>query len=79
MIVSSVSDSEFKILVKAVQKGKIQYVLIPVTFTTSVEGVEVSGNIESEYTIDGIRANSNVKGIKIVRDVNGKVKKVLAK
>ena len=80
LIISSSSDAELKILVKAVQKGKVQYVWIPISFTTSVEGIDVANEKVTEiYTIDGKHVNNAANGVNIIRTDNGNVKKVLVK
>ena len=83
LIVRGTEEGDFTVIVKAVQKGKIQYVSIPVTFTKSISNVEADEfeNVKYRYSVDGKRINTNSRqqGINIIRDNNGEVKKVLVK
>ncbi len=83
LVINGKASGDFTVIVKAVQKGKIQFISVPVTFTTSLEGVEADEfqNVKYRYTIDGKRINTNSRkqGINIIRDNNGEVKKVVVK
>ena len=83
LVINGKANGNFTVIVKAVQKGKIQFVSVPVTFATSLEGVDADElqNVKYRYTIDGKRINTNSRqqGINIIRDNNGDVKKVVVK
>ena len=73
-------DGEFTVVVKAVKKGVVKFISVPVTLVTDIEGVEASDDsVESRYTIDGKRVNGETEGINIIRMNNGNVKKVIVR
>ena len=81
-LVISGADADMKIIVKAVKKGKIQYVSVPVTYTNSINDATCSDDdVRYRYDIEGRRIDNDSKahGINIIYTNDGKVKKVASK
>lgn len=71
----------FTLTVKAVQKGKIQFVAIPFDMPTAVSGAEAAGasSATARYNVAGQRLDRGQKGINILRSQQGTAHKVLVK
>lgn len=75
------ADNDFTVLVSAVQRGKIQFVNIPLHYVaTGITDVTSGGaGVEARYTVDGKRLSANRRGVNIVRMKDGTVRKVVVK
>ena len=73
-------DGTFDIVVKVTQKGKTEYIRVPVTIATGIRliGINVQ-DVEGYYTIDGKRLETPQRGINIVRMKNGETKKLIVR
>ena len=78
--VTGTVDGTFDIIVKVTQRGKTEYIRIPVTIVTGIRVIGVDAkDIEGYYTIDGKRIDSPQRGINIVRMKNGTTKKLIVR
>lgn len=74
------TGGEFTVVVKAVKKGVVKYISVPVTLVTGIDGAEAqAAGIDSRYTVDGRRVNGEVRGINVIRTNDGKVRKVIVR
>lgn len=73
-------EGTFDIVVKVTQKGKTEYIRVPVTIATGIRliGINVQ-DVEGYYTIDGKRLETPQRGINIVRMKNGETKKLIVR
>lgn len=71
----------FTLTLKAVQKGKIQYVAIPFDMPTAISAAEAAGTSAdaARYNVAGQRIDRGQKGVNIVRSQQGTARKVLVK
>lgn len=75
---------DFEVIVSATQRGKIQFVRIPVSFVPVIDGIDsLAGidmnDIESVFTLDGKRITKPQRGINILRMKDGTTRKVAVK
>lgn len=82
-ITSDQAELDFYVTVKATQNGSTQYVRLHVvrssSVPTTIDGIAVDENIEGRYGADGktLTNGSRQKGVQIVRQKDGSVRKVL--
>lgn len=83
LVIEGSDEGTVNVVVKAVQKGRIQYVRIPLTITSSTDGVKADNDVKVRYryTVDGKRIDTNGyrQGINIIRNTEGGVKKVVVR
>ncbi len=72
---------QFTLTVKAVQKGKIQFLGIPYDLPTAISGVEDSNgkSAAARYNVAGQRLGNSQRGVNILRSQDGTARKVLVK
>ena len=72
---------KFAVTVKAVQKGKIQFLSVPYDMPTAISGADgFNGHSASaRYNVAGQQLGESQKGINILRYKNGTARKVLQK
>lgn len=79
--VTADGNEDFEVLVSATQRGKIQYLNIPLHYVASgiSEVTDADDAVEARYTLDGKKVASGRKGVNIVRMKNGTVRKQIVK
>lgn len=78
--VTGTTDGTYEIVVKVTQKGKVEYVRIPVTIATGIRLIGIdAADVEGYYTLDGKRIDQPQRGINIVRMKNGETKKLIVR
>jgi hypothetical protein len=82
-ISSEEAELDFTVVLKATQNGASQYVRLRVVrgsnLPTAISGVDNNDNIDARYAVDGktLTNGSSQKGVQIVRQKDGTVRKVL--
>ena len=80
LVFSGASADNMKMIVKAVKKGKVEYISIPVSYTNAVNAAVYDADYDGyRYTIDGKRTDREMKGVNIIRNKEGNMIKVLNK
>lgn len=78
--VSGTMTDDFEFVIKITQRGKSEYIRIPVSVVTGVYINEVEGDgIEQRYSLDGRRVNKERKGVNIVKMKNGTTRKIVTR
>ena len=78
--VSGTMTDDFEFVIKITQRGKSEYIRIPVSVVTGVYINEVEGDgVEQRYSLDGRRVNKERKGVNIVKMKNGTTRKIVTR
>ena len=73
-------SGELTVVVSATQKGRIQYLRIPVDYVNAIDSVRADDSAEAEiYDLGGRRVDTRRDGISIVRMKDGTIRKVVRK
>ena len=73
-------NMQFSPIISATQKGKIQFVRIPIDFVTNINNFSADkNNITGYYTLDGKRLDAPQKGVNIIRMSDGTTRKVIVR
>lgn len=72
---------QFAVTVKAVQRGKIQFLSIPYDIPTTISGVEHNSGkrAAARYNVAGQRLGGSQRGVNILRSQDGTTRKVVVK
>ncbi len=75
------AECRFEVVISAMQKGKIEYVRVPIDFVTSMgcELTEEGLRLSERYSIDGKRVSDSHRGVVILRMEDGTTRKVTVK
>ncbi len=76
-LLDAAGKTDFTVMVKAVQRGKQQYVRLIVGSPTGINTINANDNANEWYSLDGKRLNIPQRGINIVRRADGRVQKVI--
>ncbi len=72
----------FNVVVSATQRGKIQFLRVPFSIATGLNGVDngfEGNNVAERYNINGQKLSNTQKGVNIIRTTDGKTRKVAVK
>ncbi len=72
----------FNVVVSATQRGKIQFLRVPFSIATGLNGVDNASegnNVAERYNINGQKLSNTQKGVNIIRTADGKTRKVAVK